>query len=68
MELINILVCFLMVPENPHLAEFRLAAGERTHELAILFLFVGCEVVRQVLGHLETFCAIRIVALIESNR
>jgi hypothetical protein len=34
MELVNILMCFFMVPENPHLPEFRLAAGVRTDELA----------------------------------
>ena len=67
-ELVDVLMCFLVVPQNPFLSELGLAALVRADELLVFVLLVGCEVVRQVLRHFETFLAAGKIALIESYR
>lgn len=45
MKLVNILMCFLMVSQNPFLSELRAAPGLRTNELLVILFFVSCQVV-----------------------
>ena len=45
MELVNILMCFLVVSQNPLLSELRVATRFRADELLVLLLFVSCQMV-----------------------
>jgi hypothetical protein len=45
MELVNILMCFLVVSQNPLLSELGVATWLRANELLVFLLFVSCQVV-----------------------
>jgi hypothetical protein len=45
MELVNILMCFLVVSQNPLLSELGVASWLRTNELLVFLFFVSCQVI-----------------------
>ena len=68
MKLINILVCFFVVSQNPMLSELWKAPRIGANELLILVLLVSGHVIRQVLRHLEALRAVLVSAFVESYR
>ena len=68
MELINILVCFFVVSQNPMLSELWEATRIGTNELLILVFLVSGHVIRQVLRHLEALRAVLVSTFVESYR
>ena len=66
-ELVDVLMCFFMVSQNPLLSELWVAAGVRAYKLLVLVFFMGCQVVTQMLGHLKTFLTVWVVTFIKSH-
>ena len=41
-EFVHVLMCLLVVPKNPFLSEFRLAAWIRTNEFLVFIFIMSC--------------------------
>ena len=67
MKFIDVLMCFLMISQNPFLAELGLASRKRTLKFLVLIFLVGRQMVREMLGHLESFLTAWVIAFVKSH-
>lgn len=67
MELVHVLVCAFVVPQDPFLPEDGVTAWELAGIFLILILLMCCQMICEMLRHFEAFSTIRIAAFIESH-
>ena len=67
MKFIDILMCFLMISQDPFLPELGLATRKGTLKFLIFIFLVGRQMVREMLWHLKCFIATWVITFVESH-